>query len=39
MTKQDMSELGFRSVDELDTPPEKNGKLESAEPKGETVTV
>ncbi|KAK3134864.1 hypothetical protein QOZ80_5BG0411750 [Eleusine coracana subsp. coracana] len=33
MAKQDMSELGFRNVEDVDMPPEKNGKLESAEPK------
>ncbi|KAJ1264283.1 hypothetical protein BS78_09G251400 [Paspalum vaginatum] len=29
MAKQDMSELGFRNVDEVDTAPDKNRKLES----------
>jgi len=29
MAKQDMSELGFRTVDEVDTSPDKNSKLES----------
>ena len=29
MAKQDMSELGFRNVDEVDTDPDKNRKLES----------
>ncbi|CAL4929067.1 unnamed protein product [Urochloa decumbens] len=29
MAKQDISELGFRNVEELDTAPDKNGKLES----------
>uniref|UniRef100_A0ACD5TDZ1 Uncharacterized protein n=1 Tax=Avena sativa TaxID=4498 RepID=A0ACD5TDZ1_AVESA len=29
MAKQDMSELGFRNVDVVVPPPEKNGKLES----------
>ncbi|XP_066361890.1 uncharacterized protein [Miscanthus floridulus] len=29
MVKQDMSELGFRTVDEVDTSPDKNSKLES----------
>ncbi|WVZ99745.1 hypothetical protein U9M48_045002 [Paspalum notatum var. saurae] len=29
MAKQDMSELGFRNVDEVDTNPDKNRKLES----------
>ncbi|KAF8721290.1 hypothetical protein HU200_023219 [Digitaria exilis] len=29
MAKQDMSELGFRNMDEVDTAPDKNCKLES----------
>ncbi|CAL4901853.1 unnamed protein product [Urochloa decumbens] len=29
MAKQDMSELGFRNLDEMDTAPDENGKLES----------
>ncbi|PAN18190.1 hypothetical protein PAHAL_3G184800 [Panicum hallii] len=29
MAKQDMSELGFRNLDEVDTAPDKNGKLET----------
>jgi cytochrome c oxidase assembly protein subunit 19 len=29
MAKQDMSELGFRNVDEVDTTPDKKDKLES----------
>nr|ACG40852.1 cytochrome c oxidase assembly protein COX19 [Zea mays] len=29
MAKQDMSELGFRTVDEAGTSPDKNSKLES----------
>ncbi|KAF8720359.1 hypothetical protein HU200_023858 [Digitaria exilis] len=29
MAKQDMSELGFRNMDEVDTAPDKNSKLES----------
>jgi len=29
MAKQDMVELGFRNLDEVDTAPEKNGKLET----------
>ena len=29
MAKQDMSELGFRTVDEAGTSPDKNNKLES----------
>jgi hypothetical protein len=33
MAKQDTPELGFRNVDEVDTTPENNDKLESAEPK------
>jgi cytochrome c oxidase assembly protein subunit 19 len=35
MAKQDMSELGFRSVDKVETAPDNNGILESSpnEPK------
>jgi len=29
MAKQDMSELGFRNLDEVDTAPYKKGKLET----------
>ncbi|KAL6649066.1 hypothetical protein ACP70R_013290 [Stipagrostis hirtigluma subsp. patula] len=41
MAKQDMSELGFRNLDALDTPPDNNGKLEepSSEPKEKKVAV
>jgi hypothetical protein len=31
MAKQDMSELGFRNVDEVGTLPDKKGKLEDNE--------
>ncbi|CAN6354405.1 unnamed protein product [Urochloa humidicola] len=41
MAKQDMSELGFRNLDGVDTAPDENGKLESrpSEPKEKKIVV